>query len=208
MDSEERKRSIEDLATALRALVSASDAFDEALGKVLGLNPTDVRCVDLLDKHGKMTAGALADLAGLSSGAVTFLLDRLESAGFVSRVRDIDDRRRVLVELVPVAKRRIAELHTGLFEAWRVSAERFTASDLRRMIAFVIEGTKVYDAQLPFLWSQIPESDNGSRTAAGRVAIREALKAQARAEAHEQLEKAARKLHAKASGLHQKATGR
>src|ERR1035438_5924000 len=134
MEAEERKRSIEELARALRSLVSASDAFDEALGKVLGLNPTDVRCVDLLDKHGKMTAGALADLAGLSTGAVTFLLDRLESAGFVSRVRDIDDRRRVLVELVPMAKRRISELHTGLFEAWRVSAERLSASDLRRMI--------------------------------------------------------------------------
>src|ERR1035441_3641514 len=113
MEAEERKRSIEELARALRSLVSASDAFDEALGKVLGLNPTDVRCVDLLDKHGTMTAGALAALAGLSTGAVTFLLDRLERAGFVSRVRDLDDRRRVLVELVPMARRQIAEASGG-----------------------------------------------------------------------------------------------
>jgi DNA-binding MarR family transcriptional regulator len=128
METEDRKRSIEELATALSALVSASDAFDEALGKVLGLNPTDVRCVALLDKHGTMTAGALADLAGLSTGAVTFLLDRLERAGFVSRVRDLDDRRRVLVELVPLARRQISELHKGLFEAWWASAKQFSGA--------------------------------------------------------------------------------
>jgi hypothetical protein len=62
METDERKRSIEELATALRSLLSASDAFDQALGKVLGLNPTDVRCVDLLDRHGTMTAGSLAEL--------------------------------------------------------------------------------------------------------------------------------------------------
>ena len=102
MGNDERKRSIEELSRALRAFLSASDAFDEALGRVLGLNPTDVRCVDLLDQYGTMTAGALAGVAGLSTGAVTFLLDRLERAGFVRRVRDLDDRRRVLVELVPL----------------------------------------------------------------------------------------------------------
>jgi len=208
MEAEERKRSIEELARALRSLVSASDAFDEALGKVLGLNPTDVRCVDLLDKHGTMTAGALADLAGLSTGAVTFLLDRLERAGFVSRVRDLDDRRCVLVELVPMARRQIAELHKGLFEAWRTSAQHFSVSDLQRLIAFVAEGTRVYEAQLPLLWSQTPVARSGSRTAEGRAAIKQALKAQAMAEAHEKLEKTARKLHAKANELHQKATGR
>src|ERR1039458_6469661 len=114
MTAEERKRSMDDLARTLRAFLSASDAFDEALGKVLGLNPTDVRCVDLLDQHGTMTAGALADLAGLSTGAVTFLLDRLEHAGFVRRVRDLQDRRRVLVELVPLARTRNFELHAPL----------------------------------------------------------------------------------------------
>ena len=106
MTAEQRKRTMEELAQALRVFLSASDAFDDALGKVLGLHPTDVRCVDLLDQHGTMTAGALSELAGLSTGAVTFLLDRLERAGFVRRMRDVHDRRRVLVELVPLARTR------------------------------------------------------------------------------------------------------
>ncbi len=162
MGNDERKRSIEELSRALRAFLSASEAFDEALGRVLGLNPTDVRCVDLLDQYGTMTAGALAGVAGLSTGAVTFLIDRLERAGFVRRVRDLDDRRRVLVELVPFARSQIAELHQDLFEAWRESAQHFSVSDLKNIVAFLREGARVYESQVPVLCSQIP-AQNGQR---------------------------------------------
>jgi DNA-binding MarR family transcriptional regulator len=203
MSKEVRKRDLEELPRALRAFLSASDAFDEALGKVLGLNPTDVRCVDLLDQYGTMTAGALAEVAGLSTGAITFLLDRLERAGFVRRVRDLQDRRRVLVELDTLARDRIFELHTGLDEAWRASAQNFSASDLESIIAFLREGAKLYQSQVPVLCAQVP-SENGSR-ASGRAAIRAALKAQAKAEALEKLEQTARKLQAKANEFHHKA---
>ena len=104
MSSEERKRTTRGLGRVLYGPSCPPRTLSTRhSGSVLGLNPTDVRCVDLLDQHGTMTAGALAELAGLSTGAVTFLLDRLERAGFVRRVRDLEDRRRVLVELVPLA---------------------------------------------------------------------------------------------------------
>lgn len=204
MGNDERKRSIEELSRALRAFLSASEAFDEALGRVLGLNPTDVRCVDLLDQYGTMTAGALAGVAGLSTGAVTFLIDRLERAGFVRRVPDLDDRRRVLVELVPFARSQIAELHQDLFEAWRESAQHFSVSDLKNIVAFLREGARVYESQVPVLCSQIP-AQNGQRASDGRAAIKAALKAQAKAEALEKLEQTARRLQAKATELHHKA---
>jgi DNA-binding MarR family transcriptional regulator len=184
--------------------LSASDAFDEALGSVLGLNATDVRCVDLLDQYGTMTAGALAAVAGLSTGAVTFLLDRLERAGFVRRVRDVQDRRRVLVELAPFARAQISQLHAGLAEAWRTSAQHFSTSDLESIITFLRDGAKLYEAQVPVLCSQVPEG-SVSRTATGRAALSAAVKAQAKAEALEKLEQAARKLQAKANELHRKA---
>ncbi|MGA3353211.1 MAG: MarR family transcriptional regulator [Acidimicrobiales bacterium] len=203
MGHEERKRSLEELPRALRAFLSASDAFDEALGKVLGLNPTDVRCVDLLDQYGTMTAGALAEVAGLSTGAVTFLLDRLERAGFVRRVRDLEDRRRVRVELVPLARDQIFELHAGLAESWRASAQRFSASDLESIISFLREGAKLYEAQVPVLCAQVP-SWSGSSTSEGRAAIKAALKAQAKAEALEKLEQTARRLQAKATEFQHK----
>src|ERR1039458_1712534 len=171
MRNEERKRSLEELPRALRTFLSASDAFDEALGNVLGLNATDVRCVDLLDQYGTMTAGALASVAGLSTGAVTFLLDRLERAGFVRRRRDVEDRRRVHVELVPFARTRISELHTGLAEAWRTSAQQFSLSDLQSIIAFLQEGAKLYEAQVPVLCSQVPATPATSACSSRQATI-------------------------------------
>jgi DNA-binding MarR family transcriptional regulator len=200
---EQRKRALEELTGALRSFLSASEAFDEALGTVLGLNPTDVRCVDLLDQYGTMTAGALAEVAGLSTGAVTFVLDRLERAGFVRRVRDLEDRRRVMVELVPLARDQILALHVGLFEAWRAAAQRFSASDLESIIAFLKEGARLYESQVPVLCSQV-RSVAGSPAADGRAALKAALKAQAKAEALAKLDETARKIQAKANGLHRR----
>jgi len=146
-----------------------------------------------------MTAGALAEVAGLSSGAVTFLLDRLERGGFVRRVRDAEDRRRVLVELVPLARDRIFELHGGLAAAWRESAQRFSVSDLQSIITFLREGAKLYEAQVPVLCAQV---GTGQRASDGRASLKAALKAQAKAEALEKLEQTARRLQAKASEFH------
>ncbi len=203
---EDRKNTMEELGRALRVFLSASDAFDEVLGKVLGLNPTDVRCVDLLDQHGTLTAGALAELAGLSTGAVTFLLDRLERAGFVRRLRDVQDRRRVLVELDPLAWKKVFELHAPLVEAWRASAQRYSLSELERVTAFLREGAELYEAHVPLLVSHLASEDS-SRVAAGRAVIKAAVKAQAKAEAMDKLEKTARKLQAKAAKLQQQASG-
>jgi DNA-binding MarR family transcriptional regulator len=76
----------------------ASDKMDDAYGRLVGINPTDQRCLDLLDVHEGMTAGELAGAASLSPGAVTTVLDRLERLGLVTRTRDETDRRRVIVE--------------------------------------------------------------------------------------------------------------
>ena len=212
MTADKRKHTMEHLARALRRFLSASDTFDEALANVLGLNSTDIRCVDLLDQHGTLTAGALADLAGLTTGAVTFLLDRLERAGFVRRVRDLHDRRRVLVELVPVARKRIFELHAPLVEAWRASAQQYTLAELESVVAFMEEGARLWEEQVPLLLSHVPP-EAGARAADGRALIKAALKAKAKAEAIEKLEQTARMIQAKASklqhstgGLHQRAS--
>jgi DNA-binding MarR family transcriptional regulator len=184
--------------------LAASDSFDETLGKVLGLNPTDVRFLDLLEQFGTMTAGALAEVSGLSTGAVTFVLDRLERAGFVRRVRDENDRRRVLVELDAAASERLSVLHEGVVKALRASADRFSGADLRSIIEFLDEGAKVYQAQVPLLCAQIP-SDCEPRVSDGRAALKAALKAQAKAEAFKQLEKTARKLQARSEEMRKKA---
>lgn len=207
MDGEERKQVTDELARALRELMAAAHGFEEALGQVLGLNSTDLRCVELLERRGTMSAGALAELAGLSTGAITFLLDRLERAGFVSRVRDLNDRRRVLVELVPFARAQLSELQRSFVESLRSSAQRYSVSDLERLVALIHEGTQLYEVQVGRLFSQVAGEGGYSGTAAGRAAIKAAVKAQAKAEAMQQLEKTARKLQAKANKLARRASG-
>jgi DNA-binding MarR family transcriptional regulator len=76
--------------------------FHTKVAAQMGLSPTDEKCLDLaMRAQGPLTAGRIAELSGLSTGAVTGVIDRLERAGFVRRVRDPHDRRKVLVEVTP-----------------------------------------------------------------------------------------------------------
>lgn len=83
---------------AVRAYQTVNDNFDQAVADHVGMNRTDARCIDLIDQAGGMTAGELARAAGLTTGAVTAVVDRLEAAGLARRVADPADRRRVRIE--------------------------------------------------------------------------------------------------------------
>ena len=96
-----RQQLVDRISLEVRRSQSRTDAYDEAVANALGLNRTDFRCLDILSTEGTITAGRLAELMGVTSGAMTSVLDRLESAGFARRIRDTDDRRRVHVELTP-----------------------------------------------------------------------------------------------------------
>jgi DNA-binding MarR family transcriptional regulator len=93
-----RQALINEAGYAMQAYQRSTQAFDDAVGRALGLNPTDLRCLDWL-VDGAKAAGELSAGTGLSSAATTTLIDRLERRGFVRRVRDSGDRRRVLVEM-------------------------------------------------------------------------------------------------------------
>lgn len=106
----ERAQLLFELGTAVRANQRATDLVDELVSELVGINRTDARCLDLLDEHNQLSAGQLAELSGLSTGAITAVIDRLERAGMAHRVPDPNDRRRVLVELTPEARRLSFEL--------------------------------------------------------------------------------------------------
>ena len=88
-------------AVEIARFQDASGAVDTAAAEVLGLHLTDLRGLGRLWAAGPMTAGELASAVGLTRGATTALLDRLEQAGHVRRIRGTDDRRTVQVELTP-----------------------------------------------------------------------------------------------------------
>lgn len=87
--------------TATREFTSAVDAVNQVVAEGMGVNRTDHRVLEVLNRKGAMTAGDLATASHLTTGAVTAVVDRLEEVGFVRRVRDSEDRRRVLIERTP-----------------------------------------------------------------------------------------------------------
>jgi DNA-binding MarR family transcriptional regulator len=126
---------------------AASD-FDERVAKQLKLSRTDVRCLDLIGRLGPLTAGRLAEESGLTTGAVTFILDRLEEAGMVVRRRDTEDRRRVWVEIVPQAQERLADLQRPVADEMRQVAQHFKADELEVVRDFMRQAKEVFQRQV------------------------------------------------------------
>ena len=106
LSRDQRASLLDELLTEVRMHQNAQDAFDDAACALLGINRSDGRALDILDRAGPISAGELAREASLSTAAITALLDRMERAGYVRRVRDTVDRRRVLVEMTDEARRR------------------------------------------------------------------------------------------------------
>jgi DNA-binding MarR family transcriptional regulator len=130
-----RETLIGELVDKIRAAQNATDALDEAAAKYLGLNRTDLRALDVIDRTGRISAGDLAREMHLTSGAVTTVLDRLERAGYARRVADERDRRRVLVEVTPAIRRLGAEFYGSPEEA-TAAFDGYTIEQLELLLDF------------------------------------------------------------------------
>jgi DNA-binding MarR family transcriptional regulator len=109
-----------------REYLAAINLNGQATAEALGLHPTDSYALNVLELAGPVTAGELSERTGLTTGAATRLIDRLERAGRVRRRADPADRRRVIVETVPLPA---GELDEALAPARRHLAEVFLAYD-------------------------------------------------------------------------------
>ena len=96
-----KRDTIDSVIRSLRRVNLQGSFFGQTVAIRFGLSESDVEAIEVLLDTGAATAGRLSELMGLSSGAVTRVIDRLEQAGYVRRVTDPADRRRVVVELVP-----------------------------------------------------------------------------------------------------------
>jgi DNA-binding MarR family transcriptional regulator len=142
----ERQVLIAEVGTAVQAYQRATDGFDDAVGRLLGLNPTDLRCLDWLTS-GPMTAGELAKATGLSSAATTTLIDRLEDKGYVARERDGIDRRKVEIRLTSEAETRLGELYGPLATEGGRLLEPFSDDELAKIHTFLEQATSLVDEQ-------------------------------------------------------------
>lgn len=90
------------IGVAIMRWQDLTQAFDEAVGRLEGLNGAELRCLSLLTM-GARSAGEIAAAVGLTPAAITALIDRLEKRGLVERTRSRTDRRKVLVAATPDA---------------------------------------------------------------------------------------------------------
>ena len=90
-----------------------------------------------------MTAGRLAELAGLTTAAVTSVLDRLERAGYARRVRDQEDRRQVIVEVTPLLEERAGSIWAPIGEEAMAQLARMTVDELKGLIEYFRVGVEL-----------------------------------------------------------------
>lgn len=110
----------------------SNQAFDDAVGRRLGLNPADLRCLDWLT-DGAKTAGELSKATGLRAAATTSMIDRLSKKGYVRRIASNEDRRRVLVEMTDEGFRRTWEMYGPMVAEGQEMLARLTKNDLAMM---------------------------------------------------------------------------
>jgi DNA-binding MarR family transcriptional regulator len=134
----QKKELIDELVSEFRTSGNQDSAFDNLAAERLGVNRTDLHCLNTVENAGGLTAGELARETGLTTGAVTGVIDRLERAGYARRVPDPEDRRRVKVEVTPEFYSRAEEIWAPLAADWERSlSARFTAEQLERVIEFL-----------------------------------------------------------------------
>ncbi|MFG2826253.1 MarR family winged helix-turn-helix transcriptional regulator [Streptomyces sp. NPDC048434] len=120
---------------------------DEAAAAVLGLNRTDLRCLDLILAEGSMAAGELTAAAKLSPAATTTAIDRLERAGFVTRSRDAANRRRVLVTATEAARAAEREVYGPVGEAGRRALRQYDERQLAAVLDFLEAARRIQEEQ-------------------------------------------------------------
>jgi DNA-binding MarR family transcriptional regulator len=129
-----------ELELAVRKSSALGVLFGQTVASRVGVSSSDLECLDFLNIEGRVTAGRLAELTGLTTGAITGVVDRMEKAGLVRRERDESDRRKVFIAIVPEALGRIGRCYAPLQKAVTKDWEGYTDAELRLLLRFMTQG--------------------------------------------------------------------
>lgn len=142
-DENERIALLTRIGDLSRENQEAVDLFDERLSGFLGTNRTDGRCLGIIEKYKSMSAGQLANESGLTTGAVTAVIDRLEAAGYVRRERDPVDRRKIWIACTDELRAIVTEIFGFYDVIGPAMMKSFDAAQLQGILAFLRIGTRV-----------------------------------------------------------------
>jgi DNA-binding MarR family transcriptional regulator len=127
-----RRDLLNQIADLGRRISTQTVFLHQAIAQTVGLNATDTKCIDLILSHSErtMTAGELSDKTGLTTGAITHILDRLERRRFIKRVRDTQDRRKVLVRVRAESLEPLVPKYEEVGKAYMALAEEYSDDEL------------------------------------------------------------------------------
>ena len=158
--SRERRRLESDFLLAMRRAGSIMQVLGQMAAERIGINVTDLNCLNIVALTGPMTAGDLARATGLTTASITGVLDRLEESGIVRRERDPKDRRRVIVNLnAGPGLAEIGPTFGPLVMAWRETAASYTDSELGLLLEFQRKLQDIMLAQLTRLRGDLDQRD-------------------------------------------------
>jgi DNA-binding MarR family transcriptional regulator len=120
-----------------REMSTETIMFHQVVADTLGLHITDHKCLDLIRQYGAMPAGRLAELTGLTTGAITGTIDRLEKAGYVRRANDPKDRRRTIVE--PTKNKKLERKLEAIFTPMHEKMHKHLSSYSDGELAFLLD---------------------------------------------------------------------
>ena len=133
---------LQELEEAMRRSSAQGVLFGQTVANVAGISGSDLECLDFLNLEGRVTAGRLAEVTGLTTGAITGVVDRLEKAGFVRRERDETDRRKVFIATVPDNVAQIGRFYVPMQQAMHKLWSTYSEAELQLLLRFASESYK------------------------------------------------------------------
>ena len=127
---------MQELEHALRRSSAQGAIYSQTVADRAGISSSDMECLDFLNLEGRVTAGRLAEVTGLTTGAITGVVDRLEKAALVRRERDSEDRRKVFIATVPENVAKIGRLYEPMQRAVLKEWEAYSDSELKLLLRF------------------------------------------------------------------------
>lgn len=164
--STKRERLVGELHREIPRMVQETVRFYGAVADRLGMHVTDLNCLGALRYAGPLPAGELAGRLGLTTGAVTRVIDRLAAGGYVRRTADPADRRRVVIEPIPEALDQVGELFGGMGRYLDRAAALPTEAELEFLLNWVREAADFGHAEADRLREDTPHATRRSRAAA------------------------------------------
>jgi len=132
-----REEALQALERALRNVSGLGVLHSQDIAARLGVNSTDLECLGVIADGGAVTAGDLAKATGLTSGAITGVVDRLVRAGFAIRERDGADRRKVFVRALPAGLARARPLFEPMRRRMEAALDAYSDAELEFLLHFL-----------------------------------------------------------------------